>query len=177
MVGIFAVVSVLVLLLVFFIIKLQSSQKEISLLRLQSKKSLRHSNQINASKDILALTWQHTLLSRLHSGLKRASVSEQDGKVLETLFAGFSDLLHLCINEGSTLEEALIKYLSNKEGLVLQDVKEVVKKYPQDIRLAWSKNNVEGLIVTFTKLSERIDPTLSPAVKKASPNNKTESSE
>lgn len=157
-VAFFSIVAALTMLLIFLVIRLQNSQKLVNDLKFQTKKNQRQVSQLNTGKSILALTWQATLLSRLQASRKRASVSEQDGMVLELLFAGFSELLENCLNEGDTLEESMNKYLVDKPDVNLQAVKDVVKKFPQDIRLAWSKNNAEGLILSFTKISERIDP-------------------
>lgn len=162
--ALFSIISILTLLLIFFIVKYQGAQKEVNEARLVSRKTQRHANQLNSSKDVLAQTWQNALISRLHSAQKRAVLGEQDFAVLELLFCGFSDLLHGCLNESKTMEESLKAYLQDKD-IVLQDVKEVVKKFPQDIRLSWSKNTAEGLIIAFTKISERIDPTQQQAKK------------
>lgn len=154
----FGVIAALTLLLIFLFIKLQSSQKEANILRLEIRKTSRHVSQVTASKDALALTWQNTLINRLDAAHKRGLVNEQDANVLRTLFEGFSDLLHGCLNQGNTVEEGLIKYLADTE-LSVQDVKDVIKKYPKEVRLAWTKNNAEGLIVALTKLSEMLAPT------------------
>lgn len=157
-VAFFTIVAALTMLLIFLVIRLQNSQKVINNLKFQTKKTQRQVSHLNTGKSVLALTWQATLLNRLQASRKRALVSEQDGSVLELLFAGFSELLESCLNEGDTLEESITKYLSDKPDVDLQAVKDVIKKFPQDIRLAWSKNNAEGLILSFTKISERIDP-------------------
>ena len=153
----FGVIAALTLLLIFLFIKLQSAQKEAAQLRIEARKTLRHVGHVTASKDMLALTWQSTLLSRVSTAQKRALLSEQDANVLTILFQGFSDLLHGCLNEGHTLEEGLVRYLADKD-ISVQDVKDVIKKYPKEVRLSWTKNNAEGLIVSLTKLSEMLVP-------------------
>jgi hypothetical protein len=60
-----------------------------------------------------------------------------------------------------------VRYLADQEVSV-QDVKDVIKKYPKEVRLAWTKNNAEGLIVSLTKLSEMLVPTKKNAKQEAS---------
>jgi hypothetical protein len=169
----FGVIAALTLLLIFLFIKLQSSQKEVAQLRIEARKTLRHVGHVTASKDMLALTWQNTLVNRVIAAQKRALLSEQDAKVLGVVSEGFSDLLYGCLNEGRTLEEGLLRHIEDKD-ITLQDVKDVIKKYPKEVRLAWTKNNAEGLIVSFTKLSEMLVPSMKKNQQEPSADDKSE---
>ncbi|MFC3095427.1 hypothetical protein DRW07_16340 [Alteromonas sediminis] len=153
----FGVIAVLTLLLIYFVIKNQQANTEIRELKSIARRTNRQLAVVSGSTTMLTAGMQVTLQKRLQAAHKRGFVSEGDAKVLNHLFIEFENVIKACFQKGQTVEEALSELLAG-EDVSLEDVKAVVKKYPKEVRLAWSKNTAEGFILSMTKMSELFTP-------------------
>ena len=158
----FGVIAVLTLLLIYFVIKNQQANAEIRELKTLARRTNRQLAVVSGSTNMLTAGMQVTLQKRLQAAHKRGFVSENDAKVLNHIFIEFENVIKACFQKGQTVEEALKELLAGEE-VSLEDVKEVVKKYPKEVRLAWTKNTAEGFILSMTKMSELFTPQSKPA--------------
>lgn len=158
MIALFSIIAILTLLLIFMFVKNQQHYKAIEDLRNQLKRSTRHLNNVALSTNVLTAGTQTNLLKRLNAAHKRGFVSEQDASVLNHIFLEFETIVARCLEKGFTLEEAIKEMLQGQE-LTLQEVKDTIKKFPKEVRLAWSKNTVDGFILATQNISEQLMPT------------------
>ncbi|GEA13561.1 hypothetical protein [Alteromonas sp. KUL49] len=139
------VIGLLVLLLIYFVLRAQTLQRELALSRSSAKQS---SNQVNhAYRNLVMVTesLEKVLAVRIEKAQQRRLISQQQYTVLSTLLQHFSAIIMYCCEKGATLEEALNHELRSEE-IGLEEIKNIMKDMPSSVRLAWSKNSAEGFI-------------------------------
>lgn len=152
-----ALIAILTMMLIFLITKNQQVRSHARELQGRIRQQSRAYKLINNASKILINTTQTTLIQKLQAAYKRGIISESDANILKHLLVEFNTLLDLCIHKGTTLEEAL-GYVNSQSEISVEDISNLMRTYPQDVRLAWSKNNAEGLIIAMTKISALFMP-------------------
>ena len=149
---IFASFAALVLLLIFFVLKIQNLQKQLVLSQNNLKATSRRMNDANGSMVVLAQQIQGFLTERLDSSHKRGLINVKHYEVLQPVFEKISTVSVYCMDKGMSVEEALNTVLQDTE-ISLMQVREIIKIQPSDIRVAWSKNTLDGFILACKGLS------------------------
>jgi hypothetical protein len=154
----FSVIGLLILLLIYFVLRAQNQQKELALLRHSNKQS---NNKVNYAYRNLVLVnelLEKNLVLRIESAFKSRLIDQTQYNVLHMLMRNFSNIVMGCCEKGLSFEESLNKALSYEE-LTLEDVKEVVKDLPSNVRMAWSKNTSDGFIAFCHAVTSAISGT------------------
>ena len=149
---VFACFAALFVLLIFFGFKIQNLQKQLALSQNSLKATVRRVNDTNSSMVTLAQQIQSFLNERLESSHKRGLINSKHFEVLHPLFDKISAVAVYCMDKGMSVEEALNATLQESE-ITLEQVREVIKVQPNDVRLAWSKNTIDGFILACKGLS------------------------
>lgn len=141
----FSIIGILSLLLIYFVLRLQNAQRELILARSNARASTKRANQ--AFRHIMALAneQQNEMLTKLESAHTKGLMKTTDYQRLAVLFAQFTTIVMLCSEKGASVEEAINAALKKQE-MTLQDVREVVKNMPNDVRMSWSKNTCDGFV-------------------------------
>ncbi|HBY38045.1 MAG TPA: hypothetical protein DEH24_01435 [Alteromonas sp.] len=149
---IFASIAALVLLLVYFVMRVQSLQKELVLSQSNLKASNRRISDSTSGMVMLAKQIQHFLVERLESSHKRGLIDTGAFEVFQFVFHNISTIAVLCMDKGMTVEEALKSVLQESE-ITMESIREKVKLQPSEIRVAWSQNTLEGFVVACKGIS------------------------
>ncbi|GGF75947.1 hypothetical protein [Alteromonas lipolytica] len=149
---IFASFAALILLLIFFGLKIQNLQKELVLSQNSLKTTTRRICDANSSMVILAQQIQSFLAERLDASHKRGLISVKNYEVLQPMFEKISAVAVYCMDKGMSVEEALNAALKDSE-VTLEQIREIIKVQPSDLRVAWSKNTLDGFIIACKGLS------------------------
>lgn len=149
---IFACFTAVVLLLILLGLKIQGLQKQLRLNQGTLKVNTRRMNEVNSSLVVLSQQLQTFLLERLESSHKRKLVDPNTYKTLLPLFENIDTISNLYALKGMTIEEILKTVLQDTEG-PLEEVREIIKLQPSNVRLAWSKNTLDGLLSACTSIS------------------------
>lgn len=72
-----------------------------------------------------------------------------------------------CCEKGMSLEESLNKALQNEE-VTLEEIREVVKALPSNVRMVWSKNTADGFIAFCQTVTATVSGTTAKAQKEPS---------
>ncbi len=148
----FAVFAALVTLLVFFGFKIQNLQKQLLISQNSLKSTSRRMNNANSSMVVLSQQIQGFLIERLESSHKRGLISNKPFEVLHPMYEKISAVAVYCMEKGMSVEEALKTALKDTE-VTLEQLREIIKEQPSEIRMAWSKNTLDGFIIACKGLS------------------------
>ncbi|MAJ69220.1 MAG: hypothetical protein CBB67_016660 [Alteromonadaceae bacterium TMED7] len=149
---IFASFAALILLLIFFGLKVQNLQKQLQLCQNSLKATSRRISDANGSMVVLSQQIQSFLAERLDASHKRGLVNAKHYETLQPMFEKISAVAVYCMEKGMSVEEALNAALQDGE-VTLEQLREVIKVQPSDIRMAWSKNTLDGFIIACRGLS------------------------
>jgi translation initiation factor 6 (eIF-6) len=79
----------------------------------------------------------------------------------------FSTIVMACCEKGMSFEESLNKVLLNEE-VTLEEIREVVKALPSNVRMVWSKNTADGFIAFCQTVTATVSGTTTKAQKEPS---------
>ncbi len=156
MIGLFSIIAILVIMLIFFVLRGQTMQRELALTRQTAKSNAKKVNYAYTSLVVVTNNLQQIFVSRVEKAHQRGLISEDQYGVLSILANQYSRIVMDCCEKDATVEEALKKSLS-KTAVSMEDVKEVVKVFPSEVRLAWSKNTPDGLTAAMNNISQYIN--------------------
>lgn len=149
----FGIISVLVLLLIYFVLRAQNFQRQLALSNHNVRSSTKRANYAYNNLVMISNELQQVFMARLESNHKRGMIGSGDYQILSALFSCFSTIVMECCEKEATVEEALNKVLM-KLDFEMEDLKNCIKEQPSDIRVAWSKNTVDGFIAACNKISQ-----------------------
>ncbi len=141
----FSVIGLLVLTLIYFVLRAQNLQKELALLRHSNKQT---NNKVTyAYRNLVMVTdaLEKNFTARVESAFKSRLIDQAQYNALHTLMRNFSTIVMTCCEKGFSFEESLNKVLTYEE-ITLEEIKEVVKGLPSNVRMVWSKNTSDGFI-------------------------------
>ncbi|MFS1701328.1 hypothetical protein FJ444_17990 [Aestuariibacter sp. GS-14] len=148
----FAFIAALILLLIYFVMRVQNLQRALVLSQSNLKASNRRINDSTSGMVVLAKQIQLFLVERLESSHKRGLIETGAFEVFQFVFHNISTIAVLCMDKGMTVEEALNSVLHDSD-LTIEAVREKVKLQPSEIRVAWSQNTLEGFIIACKGMS------------------------
>ena len=141
----FGVIGLLILFLIYFVLRAQNLQKELALLRHSNKQT---NNKVTyAYRNLVLVTdaLEKNLTARIESAYKSRLIDQTQYNALHPLMRNFSTIVMACCEKGMSFEESLNKVLLNEE-VTLEEIREVVKALPSNVRMVWSKNTADGFI-------------------------------
>lgn len=141
----FGIIGLLTLFLIYFVLRIQNLQRELALTRHSVKQSNSKVNYAYHNLVMVTDALEKAYVSRIESAFKSKLIEQNQYNALLPLMRNFSSVVMLCNEKGATLEEALKKALSS-ESTSFEDVVEVVKTLPSNVRMSWSKNTADGFI-------------------------------
>ncbi|MDY6882284.1 MAG: hypothetical protein SWL02_00735 [Pseudomonadota bacterium] len=154
----FGVIGLLILFLIYFVLRAQNLQKELALLRHSNKQT--NSKVTYAYRNLVLVTdaLEKNLTSRIESAYKSRLIDQVQYQALHPLMQNFSTIVMACCEQGMSLEESLNKALLN-EDVSLEDIREVVKALPGNVRMVWSKNTADGFIAFCQMVTATVNGT------------------
>ncbi|WP_414829193.1 hypothetical protein [Alteromonas sp. H39] len=155
-VGLGSIIAVLVIMLIFFVLRGQNMQRELALTRQTAKTNAKKVNYAYTSLVVVTNNLQQIFVSRVEKAHQRALISEDQYGVLAILANQYSRVVMDCCEKEATVEEALIKSLK-KTPLTIEEVKDIVKEFPSEVRMAWSKNTPDGFTAAMNHISQYIN--------------------
>ena len=156
------VIGFTVLILIYFVLKTQSLQKEMN----QYKHSLKTSdsqarNTLN-NLNFLSKELQKVYMGRLNSAKKHGMINEEDFTMSATIIENFAYVVMRCSEHNETVEEAVIKSL-DRSTIEIQEINHFIAAQPQEIKLPWCKNQLGGYVVACQNISRGQMPKKAPA--------------
>lgn len=156
MIGLFSIIAILVIMLIFFVLRGQNMQRELTLTRQSAKSNAKKINYAYTSLVVVTNTLQQIFVSRIEKAHQRALITEDQYGILAILVNQYSRVVMDCCEKNATVEEALKKSLS-KTAVSLEEVKDIVKEFPSEVRLSWSKNTPDGFTAAINNISQYIN--------------------
>ena len=163
----FGVIGLLILFLIYFVLRAQNLQKELALLRHSNKQT---NNKVTSAYRPLVLVTdalEKNLTARIESAYKSRLIDQTQYNALHPLMRNFSTIVMACCEKGMSFEESLNKVLLNEE-VTLEEIREVVKALPSNVRMVWSKNTADGFIAFCQTVTATVSGTTAKAQKEPS---------
>lgn len=159
----FGVIGFLILVLVFVVTRNQGIQRDFKQLQ-YAHKALQSQNKYSlAITTSISTQLQHAFQSKLTSLHKSALINNQDHQLASFIIENFKYVIMQCCQHNETIEVAVNKALKGQE-LTIEQVSQFIASQPSEVRMAWSRNNIEGymaacrMLVTGTaKVEQKAD--------------------
>ncbi len=151
--GVFSIIGLLVIALIYFVLRAQNYQRELILARSTAKSNANRAKVAFTNMVMTTTELQNVFSQRLEAAHSKGLLKNEDYKAANTLIKHFSQIVMDCCEKGRTVEEALTRGLKN-EAVSLSDIKNFIKEQPSDVRVAWSKNTPDGFITACNSLSQ-----------------------
>lgn len=150
----FGVIGFLVLVLIFFVIRAQNLQREVALSRQTAKTNARRVGEAYTSLVHVCDELQRIYTSRLESAYAKRLINAADYPALRFVVGNFAPVITDCFEKGYKVEEALTRALKKHPDVSLEQIREVMKKQPSQVRLAWVQNTPDGYLQICAHLSQ-----------------------
>ncbi|MBT0586735.1 hypothetical protein [Alteromonas oceanisediminis] len=146
------IIAIMLIILIYFVVRGQSLQREIKLAQNNSKSSLRKVKLTQRQLAFTAAELQRIYAARLESLHKRGLMGQDDHKVASIIIKHVEFVVMKCNEHGMTVEEAVTLAIKN-QNLKIDEVNEFIKAQPSDVRMAWCQNTVDGFIAACRSIS------------------------
>ncbi|MCW8109964.1 hypothetical protein OPS25_15770 [Alteromonas ponticola] len=150
---VFSVIGILVIALIYFVLKAQTHQRELMLVRSTAKSNAKKAHIAFTNLVTLSSELQNVFSQRLEVANSKGLIVGDDFNAAKTVIKLLSDVVMDCCEKGRTVEEVLTHRLKNN-NVSLKDVKNYIKGRPNDVRVSWSKNTPEGFITACNLFSQ-----------------------
>lgn len=145
MIAAFSIIGFLILILIYFAVRHQNTQRELIQLR-RMVKSLDSQGKFSLSAlMMLSSQLQKTYQARLESLKKHALVSEVDYSAASFVVTQVEFVISQCCEQRATVEEAINKALESS-NLNIELVNQFIARQPSEVRIPWCKNTIGGFI-------------------------------
>lgn len=141
----FGVIGFLVLVLIYFVVRNQSMQKELKQLK-HAVKSIDSQSKFSLSA-LLMLSGQiqKTYQGRLESLQKHALINNDDYEMASFVLSKVEFVIMQCCEHRATVEEAINKSLDSS-NYSIEQINQFIARQPSEIRVPWCKNSIGGFI-------------------------------
>lgn len=146
-----SVIAFCVILVIYFLLRSQSLQKELSQYKHQVKTLDNQSKFAVNTLMSLASEIQKSNIKQLESAHKRGLVSKEDYEVASVIFNNFEYIVVQCCEHKSTVEEAINKAIAPAD-IDIDAVNQFIAKQPQEVKLPWCKNQVGSFVTACNNL-------------------------
>tara|TARA_R110000868_G_scaffold57472_14_gene177409 strand:+ start:1389 stop:1907 length:519 start_codon:yes stop_codon:yes gene_type:complete len=163
----FGVIGFLILVIIFVVMRNQSTQRELKQIR-RAHKLLQSQNKyslgiVMAMSTHLQYVFQTKLASLNNHGL----IKRQDYDIAHFILENFQFIIVQCCQHNETVEVAVRKALKG-QALTIEFVSQFIARQPSEVRVPWCKNTVDGFIAACRNLvadkvktqAEEVDSTI-----------------
>lgn len=148
----FSFIAVQILLLIYFVMRMQTAQKDLVVSRSTLKNTSRRVDDALRGLHKIAKEMEHVYLSRLERANTKGLISSAKYPVLFGIFTCFSKVMVDCYENGLSVENALTKAIQSTE-ISMEEIREMIKEEPNDIRVAWVQNTPDSFMSACNQLS------------------------
>lgn len=141
----FSIIGFLVLVLVYYVVRNQSMQSELSQLKHLLKSKDAHSRFCLSALLMLSGQLQNSYKNRLDALQKHALINNEDYETASFILGNVEFVIMQCCENRATVEEAINKAL-DRSTYTIEQINKYIAKQPSEIRVPWCKNNVSGFI-------------------------------
>lgn len=141
----FSIIAVLVLILIFFVFKVQTLHKEISANRGVARQNAEKANSAYSVLSTTARTLQKIFTERVEQASKKGLISGKNYEVMMTITSSSARIIFDNCEKGFSIEEALTVALRETE-ISMEDVRTLMQEQPNDVRMSWVQNHADGFI-------------------------------
>lgn len=141
----FGVIGFLVLILIYFVVRNQGMQRELTQLK-HTVKSIDTQSKFSLSA-LLMLSGQiqKTYQVRLESLQKHALINNDDYEIAHFILSQVEFVIMQCCEQRSTVEEAINKAL-DRSTYDIEQINQFVARQPSEVRVPWCKNSIGGFV-------------------------------
>jgi len=141
----FSIIAVLVLILIFFVFKVQSLHKQISANRGLARQNAEKANTAYSVLSITARTLQKIFTERVEQASKKGLISGKNYEVMMLITSSSAKIIFDACEKGLSIEQALTVAIRDSE-LSMDDIKAMMQEQPNDVRISWVQNHADGFI-------------------------------
>jgi hypothetical protein len=146
------IIAIMLMVIIYFVVRSQGLQREIKQANNASKASSRALKLTQKQLVLMSSELQRIFLTRLENQNKRGLIGQDSYQIAFFILKHFDFVVMNCAEHGSTVEEAVNKALRN-QAVKLENINEYIKVQPNDIRIAWCQNSLEGFIAACRGIS------------------------
>ena len=151
----FSIIGILVFILIYFVIRSQTLQREMTQSRQAAKVSNKRLKDAYSSLVMVCTDLQNVYVDRVESAYKKRLISAEDYAVQSFIMKHFAQIVLDCFEKHRTVEEALKTAVRTAPEITEQGVRDVMKKQPSHIRMAWVKNKPDGFMQACAQLTKQ----------------------
>ena len=163
----FSVIGILVLILIYFVMRTQTLQREVAMTKNSVKASAQKMQDTQRGLAQVLSHLQGVYEERLERGHKSGIVSSESLPVLRFIMQHFAVIAQRCFEQGETVEEALTAALNQQEEVTIEAIRDLIKQQPAQVRMAWVKNTPGGFMVACDSLTKLATGQTIPTAEKA----------
>ena len=141
----FSIIAVLVLILIFFVLKVQSLQKLVNSNKHLAKQNASKANSAFVTLSTTAKSLQQIFIERVESASSKGLISGKKYDVLILIVSSSAKIIFDNCEKGHSIEEGLNIALRDTE-LSMEDIKSFMQEQPNAVRISWVKNTADGFI-------------------------------
>ncbi|MBU3023869.1 hypothetical protein [Aestuariibacter sp. A3R04] len=142
----FGVIGILVILLIFFVFKIQTLHNQINQNKLLARQNANKANSAYVNLSTTAKALQTIFVQRLESASSKGLISGNDEEVLAFILRTSSKIIFESSEKKRTIEEGLTSALRDNQDMSIEKIQTFIQGQPDDIRMCWIKNTPEGFI-------------------------------
>ncbi|WP_026376517.1 hypothetical protein [Aestuariibacter salexigens] len=146
------IIGILVLVLIYFVVRSQSLQKQVMQYRNELKRSSSDAKFAMSTLVLLSGELQRVYVDNLQAAQKHGLLSQDDFNKSQFILNHIEYVVLQCCEHRATIEEALTKALERSE-YTMKDINQYIAKQPSEIRVPWCKNTLGGFITACQRLS------------------------
>lgn len=148
---ILALISIWVLTVIFFILRCQNTQRELSQTKFALKTLQNQTKFSLGSNALMAKQLQHSYKLKLEGLRRHGLLHGDDLLVIQFLVDNVGFVVAQCCEHSATIEEALNQAIEGG-SLDLEKLQQFIAKQSSDVRVPWTKNTLEGYLAACNNL-------------------------
>lgn len=148
----FGVMGILIFILIYFVMRAQTLQREVALSRSGLKSQTQRATVAFNSLTHVCLKLQHIYTDHIETASTKGLISTAQYQVPAFLMSHFAEIVLDCYQGGKNTEEALTRLLGPEQTLTMEDVRRFMQEQPSQIRMAWAKNTPDSFISACEQL-------------------------
>lgn len=162
---IFGIIGCLVLALIFFIMRVQSTHAELGIARAELKALHKHTKFSLSTVMLMSKHLTNNYRAKLEAARRHGLLYGDDLTVVQFLVENLEHVVMQCCEKHATVEEALKDALESFT-LEMTTIQQFIARQPVSVRVPWSKNTLDGylaacnhLLMDKVKVAEQADET------------------
>ena len=152
----FSVIGILVILLIYFVFKVQTLHSQINQNKILVKQNASKANSAYVNLSMTAKALQAIFLQRLETASNKGLISGDNEKVLTFILQSSSKIIFENSEKKRTIEEGLTLALRDGEDMSMEKIQTFMQGQPSDVRMSWAKNTADGFIVALDHMTTNL---------------------